>query len=161
MMDLVPLQEETVGLQGHQTSQSLRKSGLEGLMLKLKLQVWPPDVKNWLLEKLLMLGKIEYSRIRGWQRMKWLDSITDSMDMDLNKLQEMVRDRGAWHAVVRVAKSWAWLSNWTRRGHRGLLSCSLSPLSEDMARRWQSLSREESPQWKLTTLVSWSQTSSL
>ena len=52
-----------------------------------------------------MLGKIEYSRIRGWQRMKWLDSITDSMDMDLNKLRETVRDRGSWHAVVRVAKS--------------------------------------------------------
>ena len=120
MMDLVPLQEETVGLQGDQTSQSLRKSGLEGLMLKLKLQLWPPDVKNWLLEKMLMLGKIEYSRIRGWQRMKWLDSITDSMDMDLNKLWEMVTDRGAWHAVVRVAKSWAWLSNWTRRGGRAL-----------------------------------------
>ena len=57
---------------------------------------------------MLMLGKIEYSRIRGWQRMKWLDSITDSMDVDLNKLRETVRDRGAWHATVNgVAKSWA------------------------------------------------------
>ena len=57
---------------------------------------------------MLMWGKIEYSRIRGWQRMKWLDSITDSMDVDLNKLRETVRDRGAWHATVNgVAKSWA------------------------------------------------------
>ena len=57
---------------------------------------------------MLMLGKIEYSRIRGWQRMKWLDSITDSMDVDLNKLRETVRNRGAWHATVNgVAKSWA------------------------------------------------------
>ena len=105
------------------SNQSIPKEiGLEGLMLKLKLQLWPPDVKNWLLEKMLMLGKIEYSRIRGWQRMKWLDSITDSMDVDLNKLRETVRDRGAWHATVNgVAKSWAWLSNWTtRRGSRVL-----------------------------------------
>ena len=74
---------------------------LEGLMLKLKLQyfghlMWRADS----LEKTLMLGKIEGRRRRGRQRMRWLDSITDSTDMNLSKLQEIVKDRGHWHAVV-------------------------------------------------------------
>ena len=64
------------------------------------------------LKKTLILGKIEGRRRRGWQRKRWLDCIAKSMDITLSKLQEMVRDREAWHAGHGVAKSWTWLNNW-------------------------------------------------
>jgi len=100
---------------------------LEGLILRLKLQYFGHLMRrtDW-FEKTLILGKIEGRRRRGWQRMKWLDSITDSMDTSLNKLWELEMDRESWRAAVHeVAKSQTRLSDWTELNWTEYLNKSL------------------------------------
>ena len=101
---------------GHQNLWMLKSQSqfLQPPICILKIH-WPRMVwRANTLEKILMLGKIEGKRRRGQQRMRWLDNITDSMDMNLSKIREIGEDRGAWHAAIHaVTKSWTRLSNWT------------------------------------------------
>ena len=110
-----------VNPKGNQTWIFIRRTDAETEAPKF----WTPHAKSQLLGKTLMLGKIEGRNRRGWQRIRWLDSITDSMNMNLRKLQETGKDRRVWCAIVHgAAKSLTWLSDWTATTFGANLNCT-------------------------------------
>ena len=131
-------------LAGRRSNQSILKEispwrSLEGLMLKLKFQYFGHLIGiTDSFEKSLMLGKIEGGRRRGWQRMRWLDGITDSMDMGLGGLWELVMDREAWRAAVYGVASQTRVSNWTKRAHTIFLLSSIDLESAQLRVVWGS-----------------------
>ena len=132
---------QSLGLHRDQNQSILKEINPEyslGLMFKLKLQnLGNLFQRDNSLEKTLMLRKIKGRRKRGWQRTRWLGSITDSVDMSLSKLQDMVKDREAWHAAIHgVAESQTWLSDWTRKekGEEG--KCSSQSCSGWQKMKW-------------------------
>ena len=116
---------ESLGQHRDQTSQSEkevnREYSLQALLLKVRLQYFGQLMwRTNSLEKTLMLKNIEGKRRKGWQRMRWLDGIIDTMGMSFSKLWEIVKDREAWHATVHGdTKSQTWLSDWTTTKHLG------------------------------------------
>ena len=123
---------------------------LEKLIMKLKLQYFGHLMERAdSLKKILMLGKIESRRRRGWQRMRWLDSITSSMGMSLSKLQEIVKDREACHTTSHgIAKSQTWLHDWTAtKGAKALFS-------ENIRHWWEKLKITQTD-WEISLFLDW------